>query len=321
VTNAGQGTDSIDNSSSASGRPCITVIVFSRNAAATIDRTLRSVVDQDVPGLELIVLDGGSTDGTVEIIRKYDRNIRFWRSAPDGGSTNAIIEGVDRATGDVVSLLPADDWLEPGALKSVVEQFAADPALEVLSCGTRYVRVDPDGRLHVDAQFLSTDVLQFTLPYVLRHPLTCARFIKRSVYRRLGGHNAGYRLADFEFLVRVCVAGVNSRVLPRLTYTYRRHAGSDTLSAKPEMVYAMMRESIRIASDHLGNPALSETDRRALIKTHGWASARYALMQLKRRDARSALSVVLRALRINGAWPFQLPGWILKRLLERARGG
>jgi glycosyltransferase involved in cell wall biosynthesis len=296
------------------------VIVFSRNAVATIDRTLRSVVNQDVPGLELLVLDGGSTDGTVDVIRGYDKEISFWRTARDGGSTNAIIEGVNLATGDVISLLPADDWLEPGTLKTVVEEFAADPALELLSCGTRFVQVGPNGAIHVDAEFFSAEVLEFTLRNVLSHPLTCARFIKRSVYQRLGSHDPAYRFADFEFLVRICLAGVKSRVAPRLAYTYRRHPGSDTLSGNPEMVFAMMRDSIRIASRYLADRARSAADRRALLKTHGWASARYALMLFKRRDPRAALSVILEAMRLNGTWPLQVPLWILVRLLQRARG-
>ena len=102
-----------------SGLPLITVVVFVRNALATIAHALDSVVAQTQPGVELLVLDGGSVDGTVEVIRRYEDKIAFWRSAPDGGPTAAINEGVARAAGDVICLLPADDWLEPGALQTV----------------------------------------------------------------------------------------------------------------------------------------------------------------------------------------------------------
>src|SRR5712664_2527432 len=95
--------------------PLISVVVFARNAVATIGRTLDSVCSQRNRRIELIVLDGGSTDGTVEVIQKYRDRIAQLRSGPDGGPTNAINEGVRRATGDVICLLPADDWLEAEA--------------------------------------------------------------------------------------------------------------------------------------------------------------------------------------------------------------
>src|SRR5260221_468668 len=169
--------------------PAVSVVVFCRNAAATIEQAIQSVTAQPPSAVELIVLDGGSTDGTQEVIRRHQRDIDFFRSSPDGGPTPAINEGWSRARGDVIVLLPGDDWLEPGALELIAHEFGADPDLEVLSCGTRIVRVSGNSRVEVEEEFVDPAVLEFKLANVLRHPLTAGRFIRRRVYELFGGHS------------------------------------------------------------------------------------------------------------------------------------
>ena len=299
--------------------PRISVIVFVRNAVDTIERALESVVGQAQVEFELIVLDGGSTDGTVEAIRRYEDKITFWRSAPDGGPTAAINEGVARAAGDVICLLPADDWLEPGALQAVADAFAANHDLDVLSCGTRIVHFEPDGTMCVDAQFTSPDILEFNMRNLVRYPLTTGRFMRRRVYQRVGGHSSEYTLGDRDFLVRVCLAGVKSRVLPKLTYTYRRHSGSSTLSGNVEMLFVMMRDNITMASDYLSSGRLSSADRRALLGLHGRSSAHYAWLQFWRGEIGEALKTVVEAMRWNWAWPALVPAWMVRSRFDRMR--
>lgn len=300
--------------------PSVSVIIFVRNAATTIERALASVVEQQIPGLELIVLDAGSTDGTVEVIRRYANHIAWWRSAPDGGPTAAINEGVERASGDVICLLPADDWLEPGALKSVAAEFAADPDLDVLSCGTRIVHFEPDGEMRVDALFNNHAILEFSMDNIVRFPLTAGRFMRRRVYRRFNSHDVHYRIgSDLDFLVRVCAAKLKAKVLERVAYTYRRHARSSTLSGNPEMVFLMMSDEVEIAEACLSGPSLSAADRCALLGLHGRASARLAWMLIARGRTGAALRALWGAWRMNLLWPLQVPFWIIRGWLERRR--
>ncbi len=282
----------------------VSVVMFVRNSAGTIKRALASVFEQGIPDLELLVLDGGSTDGTVDIIREHQDKIAFWRSAPDGGPTNAINEGVERASGDVICLLPGDDWLEPGALAPVLEKFAADPDLDVLSCGTRYVRIDAAGTMHVEQKFLSPEELEFSMEKILAYPLTAGRFIRRRVYQRLGGQKVEFQFADYEFLVRVCLSGVKSAVLPRLTYTYRCHPQSTTFGNNPESILAMLREGIRVTAKHAANESISPENRRALLDRFERASAHYAWRLLRRGEMLNMWSVIVAAIRANPLWPF-----------------
>lgn len=298
--------------------PPISVIVFVRNAAPTIERTLSSVVEQQVQNLELIVLDAGSTDGTVDIIRRYEEHIAWWRSAPDDGPTAAINEGVERASGEVICLLPADDWLEGGALQSVVAEFSADPDLDILSCGTRFVRFEENGAMRLDALFNTKEILDFSMANVVRHPITAGRFIRRRIYRRFGGHDVSYRIAsDFDFLVRVCAAGLRSKVLERVTYTYRRHENSTTLGGNPEMVFVMMSDNIRVAESNLVTNAISTSDQKALIGMHSRCSIRLAWMLLQRRLFAQAFKVLGRAWRLNPIGPLLVPYWIFRGWHER----
>jgi glycosyltransferase involved in cell wall biosynthesis len=286
-----------------------------------VGRALESATCHGCEGVEVIVLDGGSTDGTVEVIRRYEDKISHWRSAPDGGPTNAINEGIRSAKGDVISLLPGDDWLEPGALAAVLDEFAADSDLDVLSCGVRYVRVDSHGEMHVEKTFATSNALDFNLQNILRTPLTAARFIRRRVYLRLGGHSVEYRFGDFDFLVRVCLSGVKSRVLPRLTYNYRAHPQSSTLGRNANMELAMLSEGVKMADHYLACGNLTTADRNHFVRLHGRFSAHWAWKTVRRQEFKLTGGIILAAVRMNPLWPLHLVGWCVQYLKQRGVRG
>lgn len=298
----------------------ISVVVFVLNAATTIERALTSVFEQQHSLVELLVLDGGSTDGTLDIIRRYEARIAYWRSFPDGGPEYAIKEGTDRASGDVICLLPADDWFEPGALDQVAREFAADPDLDVLSCGARIVHYEEGERLVVDAEFLDPEDLEFDISNLVRGVVTGGRFVRRRIYRQLGGYNPDFHMSnDLEFLVRVCLARPKAKVLPQLIYTYRRHPASRTLGGQPEMVMAMMRGNIRVSAHHLAHSPLLPDERRELRGFHGRSCARLAWMSAVRGEPAEAVAVLRQAVTQNWLWPIQVICWLGRFLLEPKR--
>lgn len=101
----------------------ISIITVSYNSAGTIERTIKSVIQQDYGDVEYIVIDGGSTDGTVDVIRKYEKKIFFWLSEPDEGIYDAMNKGIRRATGEIIAFLNSDDWYQKNILSEVAEQF------------------------------------------------------------------------------------------------------------------------------------------------------------------------------------------------------
>lgn len=125
--------------------PRVTVITPSLNQAAFIERTIRSVLDQGYGNLEYMVIDGGSTDGTTDILERYSDRLAYWVSEADRGQAHAINKGIARATGDLVTYINSDDFHLPGAVQALAEPLSSDPSI-VWSVGVcRYE--NPDGSL------------------------------------------------------------------------------------------------------------------------------------------------------------------------------
>ena len=121
--------------------PRLTVITPSLNQAKYLERALRSVLDQAYPDLEYIVMDGGSTDGSVDILRRYDDQLAYWVSEPDQGQSWAINRAIERSTGEVISYINSDDYYLPGAFEAALPRFQ-DPAVRWVAGATEYREVD-----------------------------------------------------------------------------------------------------------------------------------------------------------------------------------
>jgi glycosyltransferase involved in cell wall biosynthesis len=95
--------------------PKISIIIPTFNQGNFIEETILSIIDQDFKNFEIIIIDGGSNDGTLDIVKKYESAISFWISEPDTGQSNAINKGLKKVTGEIVTWLNSDDYYEPGA--------------------------------------------------------------------------------------------------------------------------------------------------------------------------------------------------------------
>lgn len=124
--------------------PVVSIVTPSFNQAHFLETTIRSVLEQDYPRIEYIVVDGGSTDGSADIIRKYEPDLAWWCSEKDGGQANAVNKGWRRATGEIWSFLNSDDLLQPGAIREVVDAFCAHPTAGLVQGD--WLWIDADGR-------------------------------------------------------------------------------------------------------------------------------------------------------------------------------
>lgn len=116
----------------------ISVITPSFNQGSFLEQTLKSVLDQNYPSFELIVIDGGSKDGSVDILKRYNSQLHYWVSEPDSGQANAINKGLQHATGDIITWLNSDDYFEPGVLQAVADYFSSNPNTDVIHGKSRF---------------------------------------------------------------------------------------------------------------------------------------------------------------------------------------
>lgn len=124
--------------------PRITVVTPSFNQALYLEATIRSVLDQNYPNLEYIVIDGGSTDGSTDILHRYSDYLTYWVSEKDQGQTDAINKGMARATGELRAYLNSDDVYLPGALERVAHAYREDPEADLIHGDCRVI--DENGR-------------------------------------------------------------------------------------------------------------------------------------------------------------------------------
>ena len=101
----------------------VSIVTVSYNAVKTIEQTILSVLEQDIPDIEYIIIDGGSTDGTLDVIRKYEERLAYWISEADGGMYDALAKGFERVTGNICAYINADDFYQPHAFAAVCKIF------------------------------------------------------------------------------------------------------------------------------------------------------------------------------------------------------
>jgi glycosyltransferase involved in cell wall biosynthesis len=126
--------------------PRITIVTPSFNQGEFLEDTIRSILHQDYPSLEYFIVDGGSTDNSVDIIKKYEKNIDWWVSEPDRGQSHGINKGLERATGDIINWINSDDLLFPGALQRVAACFQERQGEVHLMTG-EHARISADGKI------------------------------------------------------------------------------------------------------------------------------------------------------------------------------
>ena len=233
-------------------KPKLTIITPSFNQAAFIEKTLRSVLDQGYENLEYLVVDGGSTDGSEDVIRRYEDRLAWWVSEPDAGQTDALNKGLRRATGEVVAYINSDDYYLPGAFEAAVSALErSDRLWAVGTC--RFA--DATGRVdHLWRPELPRGARYLCILDSWGVP-QAATFWRREAFERFGHFREDMHYAfDTEFGLRLALAGELPEIVDRELAVRVEHEEAKSWDLAP-----FRREMDRFAEIHA--PGLTRRER------------------------------------------------------------
>jgi glycosyltransferase involved in cell wall biosynthesis len=202
------------------GKPKISVIIPVLNGASTLAKALESIISQEYVKLELILIDGGSTDGTLDIIQHHLQYLTYWESGQDSGIADAFNRGIQKATGELIAILNSDDNWVFDTLHNLDEAIKWNPQADIY-CGQICYLDETTGKSYIR----KPDLSRMTQRMYLFHP---SMFVRKSAYEQIGGYSEQYRLAmDAEWCHRAIAAKLKFQLVDQVLAEMRLGGVSD----------------------------------------------------------------------------------------------
>jgi glycosyltransferase involved in cell wall biosynthesis len=300
----------------------ISIVTPCMNRVHLVAQAVESVLGQDVPALEHIIVDGGSTDGTLDVLGKY-AHLRVI-SEPDDGMYDAINKGILLAQGEVIGLLNTDDVYPPGTLRAVADAFIHHPGAQAVVGGvTRFV--EHDSGWQVVGSFPAIQPEEFWYRLIQGHPSTNAWFFRREVFERLGGFDVRMRWsADRYFLIRIALdGGIRPIPIPQVLCQYRQHSGSVTMttldSRDPhygELRIKILQEDIFALGEFLQRKDLPGEVRSRMRREHSVRCYRLAATAIYHRKGKIAFQAARLGWQKDPFWPIVLLTRAIRRFIR-----
>jgi glycosyltransferase involved in cell wall biosynthesis len=296
--------------------PRVTIVTPSYNQGQFLEETIRSVLLQEYPDLEYMVLDGGSTDQSVDIVRKYEPWLAHWVSEPDRGQSHAIDKGWKRATSEIIAYLNSDDVLAPGAVWRAVTALQAEPAVGLVYGGWQVI--DAQGNVIKCESAQEFSMAKLLLGGLIGQP---SAFMRREIVKQVGYLDENLHMSmDLDLWVRIALRR-QVRPLPHCLSTMRQW-GDNKNMAHPERFWPDRLAILDKLYASAGLPAEVRCLRRRL---YGYAHGRYGLHLYGLRRIAEARNHLVRAitwdprLLTNPAvrthlWRSFLPRWLIVTL-------
>ncbi len=223
-------------------KPLVSIVTPSFNQARFLEETILSVLNQDYPDIEYIIIDGASTDGSLATIQKYATQLAHWESVPDQGQTDAINKGFAKAKGQIYAWLNSDDVLLPGAVAAAVETLRENPELGLVYGDATLI--DANGRKIGDFPAAQTDLKRLKRGYV--HIPQQAAFFRADLWKQVGPLDPTFYFAmDYDLWVRLA-RKAPIRYVQQLWASFRLHGDAKSIAADdrcwPEMLKVHFRD-------------------------------------------------------------------------------
>jgi glycosyltransferase involved in cell wall biosynthesis len=264
----------------------LSIVTPSFNQGRFIERTLLSVLSQDWDSIEYVVFDGGSTDETVDILKKYSTKVR-WQSAADKGQTDAVNKGIQATSGDIIGWLNSDDVYYPGAFRTVMDYFNAHPDVDVVYGMADHIDLNDKPFEDYPTEPWDFERLKFTC-FICQPAL----FFRRRLIAQHGllDETLNYCM-DYEYWLRLGAAGVRFAYLPQKLAGSRLYGDNKTLGARVK-VHAEINDMLRRRLKRV-------PDRWLYNYAHAVLESRYDRNQFPRR---SSIEVGVRSLAAALYW-------------------
>ncbi len=300
--------------------PFISVITPVYNRARFIREAIESVLAQDYPSFEHIVVDGGSTDGTLDVLAAYP-HVRVL-SEPDRGLYDALNKGIRLAGGEIIAWLNSDDVFAPEAFQRVAAVFARHPGIPAVNGAVGYFSEraeNPDFRRVPPV--CEGDYWE----RMAEQPATNGWFFRADLLREMDGFDASYRyVADRHLFIRLAARGVRPICLPDVLYRYRQHSGSLTISAQDSRLperglqrIRVLQEDRRMLAEFLAEKDLPPDLRRALRRANDLRAYRLTATALYHRRWQDAWDGIRQGWGQNPLWPLAFGRGLWTRLRRR----
>ncbi len=222
--------------------PLLSIVTPSFNQARFLEAAIQSVLSQNYPRLEYIIVDAGSTDGSVEIIKRYENRLAWWISEPDKGQTDALNKGFARAHGEIFAWLNSDDTYQSGALAAAAKLMLESPQFGLIYGDANYI--NEAGQTIGRFPAAQTDYRRLRQGYV--HVPQQAAFFRGDMWRKLGPLDESYYFAmDYDLWLRIA-GQAKVKYVPQTWANFRLHPGGKTMAADercwPEMIRIHYRD-------------------------------------------------------------------------------
>lgn len=237
-------------------KPLFSIVTACLNRADFIETAIQSVLAQNYQPFEHIIVDGGSTDGTLEILKRYP-HLRVI-SEPDQGVYDAMNKGIHMAKGEIIGLLNSDDYYEKECFCHAMRAFTENPGIKAITGSARVVRKENNGEKVVIQVHSSSIMLNPLKAATFGVPITNAWFLRKDLFCHIGEFNLKYHLiADRDFLIRIYQDGFGFFVSEQFFYNYLQHENSLTISGNPTRRMDLIKEEITLAQAYMSVPQKS----------------------------------------------------------------
>lgn len=254
--------------------PRVSIVTPSFNQGQYLEETIRSVISQDYPYLEYMIVDGGSTDGSRSLIQKYESRLAWWVSEKDQGQTDAINKGFARATGQILAWLNSDDTYEPGAVGRAVKALMAHPEAGMVYADCNYI----DEQGHVIGKFpaAQTDYARLRTGYV--HIPQQTMFFRAGLWKEVGPLDPSFYFAmDYDLWTRLAARAGLHYAAGETWANFRLHGSGKTIAADDRCWPEMLRVHYRDGGSFLAPIVAKYYIRKLVAPVWNWRRQRLLL--------------------------------------------